>query len=596
MVKYSYQKFFCIIIFLFFFGLYPASAICGNKISAPKNDPLLAAMQTELKRAMKDLKLPEQPTPYFISFFVQESASVSISGRYGAITSSYPKFYPYRTAGVQVRVGDYKFDNTNLPFNKRFGPEDAEELMEAGDWRLYQVPIEGGEASLRAALWIMCDMAYKRAIGDYQKKKVFKATSVDTEESKLDDFYRDTGHISIEDMQEIAIDSKLWEDIIRSATGYLARKTEIMDPAMDFRSDKIVYYYINSEGTVIRASDVYYSVNISAWTRASDGMKVNSFRHYFVRDVKDLPDMKGFMKEAAALEKELSDLRTAEEFKPYTGPAILGPDVAGVFFHEALGHRLEGERQRMPDSGYTFKGKIGEKILPDFLSIIDDPTLATFKGKTLTGYYTYDDEGVAAEKVILVKKGILENYLLSRTPVKGFDKSNGHGRVQGPPWGFFGTTIGRMANLIVDSNKKLGWDDLKSKLIEEARKQGKPYGLIIRRVKGGETNTQASQGFFGGSFQAFKATPVLVYSVDVETGKEKLVRGVELVGTPLVSLEKIIATGDDEDVFNGTCGAESGQIPVSVVSPSILTSQVELQRIGGSPKRLPILPSPFKEK
>jgi predicted Zn-dependent protease len=372
-----------------------------------------------------------------------------------------------------------------------------------------------------------------------------------------------------------------------------------MEPAMNVQAARDVNYYVNTEGTVVRTSLIVYDIMLTAWTRTDDGMKVNNFRHFLVRDPKDLPDLPKLMEEAQALAKELQDLRSAEEFSPYTGPAILGPDVAGVFFHEALGHRLEGERQRMAESGQTFKGKIGEKVLSEQITVIDDPTLGRLKGKSLVGHYRYDDEGVAAQKVTLIEKGVLRNYLMSRTPINGFNRSNGHGRSQNPAYNaYYGHAVGRMANLIVESAKKYGLKKLKAMLIAEAKKQGKPYGLIIRHVQGGDTDTRASGPSSGSGerYQAFRATPVLVYAVDVKTGKERLVRGVELVGTPLTSLEKVIAAGDDTEVFNGACGAESGWVPVSVVSPSILTAQVELQRTGGTPRRLPILPSPFMEK
>ena len=574
--------------------LIPLHGKSADKGTEVKKDPLLIAMQTELKRAQKNLRLPGQPAPYFIEFWIQEDVSASLSGKYGAITHAHPDLHPHRTAAVQVRVGSYEFDNANLSWKSRFDRDSYEDFLAESDWQLSQVPIEGNGASLRAALWLMSDMAYKRAIGDYQKKKTLQATGIEKE--KINDFSREKPSVFIAPITEVFFQEDIWKSAVREVTGYLATKPEIMEPSMEVEARRTINYFMNTEGTIIRTSDIYYKVDITAWARARDGVKVRSFRHFFVRDAKEVPDTKHLISEAEALAKELAELRTAEEFSPYTGPAILGPDVAGVFFHEALGHRLEGERQRMSESGQTYKGKIGEKILSEFLTISDNPTLERFDGKTLAGYYPYDDEGVAAQKVLLIENGTLKNYLMSRMPVKGFNRSNGHGRSQGPGANsLYGHAVGRMANLVVESTKKLSWQKLKSMLMEEAKKQGKPYGLIIRRIKGGETNTQASQGLDGGNFQAFKATPVLVYAVDVETGQERLVRGVELVGTPLVSLEKIIATGDDADVFNGICGAESGQVPVSVVSPSILTAQVELQRVSGSPKRPPILPSPFQE-
>lgn len=567
-----------------------------DTLSELKKDPLLSAMQDELMRAQRDLRLPGQPAPYFIEYWVQESVSATLSGKYGSITHSHPDLHPQRLAGVQIRIGDRELDNTNLPLKVRFGPTDYAEYMEENDWRLMQVPIEGSGASLRAALWLMSDMSYKRALGDYQKKKMLVATGV--QQDKIDDFSHEKPEVVIEPIKEvgIAVNDDAWRTAVRQVTGYLAAKPDIMEPGMEVKASRDINYYLNTEGSVIRTSEVIYDVDISAWTRTTDGMKINDYRHVMVRDAKELPDLKKLLAEAEALATELADLRNAEDFNPYTGPAILGPDVAGVFFHEALGHRLEGERQRMTESGQTFKGKIGEKIVSEQITVIDDPTMERFNGKTLVGHYRYDDEGVAAQKVTLIEKGVLKNYLMSRTPVKGFSKSNGHGRSQNPASNsLYGHAVGRMANLIVESTNALNAKKLKAMLIREAKKQGKQYGLIIKRVKGGDTDTQTSS-VISGNYQAFRATPVLVYAVDVNTGIERLVRGVELVGTPLSSLERIVATGDDSELFNGACGAESGWVPVSVVSPSILTAQVELQRTGGTPKKAPILMSPFQEK
>jgi TldD protein len=575
----------------------PFTGKADDKMSEINKDPLLSAMRAELARAQKELRLPDQPAPYFIEYWVQESVSATLSGKYGGITYSQPDLRPVRYAGAQVRVGDYSLDNTNLPLSQRFDQSNYADYMEENDWRLRTVPIDGDEASFRAALWMLSDTAYKRAIGDFQKKKTLLATGI--EQDKAEDFTREKPEIVFDPISDIGVDlgSDAWKDAVRKVTGYLAGQPNIMEPGMDIRASRDVNYYVNTEGAVARTSVVVYNIEITAWTRTGDGMKLNDFRHFMVSDPKELPDLAKLMAEAKALALELADLRSAEEFSPYTGPAILGPDVAGVFFHEALGHRLEGERQRMAESGQTFKGKIGEKILSEQITVIDDPTLGKFNGKSLAGHYQYDDEGVAARKVTLIEKGTLKNYLMSRTPINGFNRSNGHGRSQNPAYNaYYGHAVGRMANLIVESENKHSLKKLKAMLIAEAKKQGKPYGLIIRRVKGGDTDTQASGPSGSGEhYQAFRATPALVYAVDVKTGRERLVRGVELVGTPLSSLERVIAAGDDADVFNGVCGAESGWVPVSVVSPSILTAQVELQRTGGTPKRSPILRSPFLE-
>jgi predicted Zn-dependent protease len=280
--------------------------------------------------------------------------------------------------------------------------------------------------------------------------------------------------------------------------------------------------------------------------------------------------------------EETLEIRKAEVLSPVNVPAILEPEAAGVVFHEAVGHRLEGERQIDDKEGQTFKERIGEKIIPSFLSIIDDPRMRSFNGTNLIGYYSFDDQGVPGQRTLLVEKGILRSFLLSRTPVDGFYKSNGHGRAS-----YGRAPMARMGNLIIKSDKEYSREKLKKLLLEEVRRQNKPFGLIIKRMVGGETNTSSYD------FQAFKATPLVIYKVDPRTGKETLVRGVEIVGTPLVSISKIVATGNDYAVFNGFCGAESGYIPVSTIAPSVLVSEIELQRISDQKEKLPLLPPPF---
>jgi predicted Zn-dependent protease len=214
--------------------------------------------------------------------------------------------------------------------------------------------------------------------------------------------------------------------------------------------------------------------------------------------------------------------------------------------------------------------------------VSDDPTLAATASGTLNGHYAFDDQGVPAQRVALVRDGVLESYLLSRKPVKPFVRSNGHGRAQGGR-----SPAARMATLVVESRKALGHEELKRQLLTEVRRQGRPYGLLIQDISGGNTNTS------GFGYQAFKGTPRLVYRVDAQTGKEELVRGVELVGTPLASVNRILATGDASRVFNGFCGAESGFVPVSTIAPALLVQEIELQRVARQNERGAVLPSPW---
>ncbi len=278
---------------------------------------------------------------------------------------------------------------------------------------------------------------------------------------------------------------------------------------------------------------------------------------------------------------DLRDLRKAPVAEPYDGPALLSGRAAAVFFHEVLGHRMEGHRQKDEDEGQTFTKKVNQEVLPTFLSVTDDPTIHDLGGVKLSGFYEYDNEGTPAQRVEVIKDGILKNFLMSRMPIKDFSVSNGHGRNQP---GVMPT--GRQGNLIVTSTKSVPEAQMRQKLIDEVKKQGKPYGLYFDDIQGGFTLTTRSLP------QAFQVLPVIVYRVYADGRPDELVRGVDIVGTPLAALTRIVTTGDQQHVFNGVCGAESGSVPVSAVAPAMLFSEMEVQKRAHSHERPPILPPP----
>jgi predicted Zn-dependent protease len=313
-------------------------------------------------------------------------------------------------------------------------------------------------------------------------------------------------------------------------------------------------------------------------------MGLYRYENFDVDKMEDLPSDEKINQAIQVLIGELLSLRKAPLVEPYTGPAILINRASGVFFHEIFGHRIEGHRQKSEMEGQTFTKKVSEKILPGFISVYDDPTLKEFNGTFLRGYYDYDDEGIKSQKVTVVKNGVLKNFLMSRSPIKNFPKSNGHGRRE-----HSNTCVSRQGNLIILSDSTVTYPRLRELLIEECKKQGKPYGLIFSDIAGGYTTT----GRWGA--QTFKVLPLLVYRVYTDGRADEVVRGVDIVGTPLTSFSKIILTGDDYGVFNGTCGAESGMVPVSGVSPSILVSEIEVEKKYKQQDRPPILPSPAHE-
>ena len=298
-------------------------------------------------------------------------------------------------------------------------------------------------------------------------------------------------------------------------------------------------------------------------------------------DAKRLPSEADMKTAAEKLAKEVESLLNAPVAEPYVGPAIFSGRASGVFFHEIFGHRIEGHRQKNEAEGQTFTKSVGEQVLPKFISVSFDPTVKQIGGVDLNGWYSYDDEGVAAQTVTAVDKGVLKSFLMSRTPIDGFNASNGHGRKQ-PGL----EVVSRQSNLIVKSENSVPDAKLREMLIAEVKRQNKPYGLYFQDITSGYTTTQRA------GMQAFKVIPVIVYRVYADGRPDELIRGADMVGTPLASFSKILATSDKTEVFNGYCGAESGYVPVSAVSPAVLVSEIEIEKMEKSQDRPPILPPP----
>ena len=536
---------------------------------------IISIMGKELSRSMSKLRAENFESPYFISYLLRDIESFTVSGKYGAVNSKSSN--RKRSLDIDVRVGNYDFDSSSP------ATEDTGWDPDSSHYEIYNyldAPLDNDEDAIRNSLWLLTDFKYKEALSMYLKKKGKKIFEVE-KKVFIPDFSKEKAYIFFDKENNFVIPKDEWEKIVKDESLEFKKYREIYDSDISIEAKKISKYFINSEGSELFIQQPVIALGISAKTRAGDGMELDNSKYFYFRNPSQFPGREKIREEIKEIISNLLLLRKSETIEPYTGPAILAPQVTGVFFHEAIGHRLEGERQKSEKEGQTFKGRIGEKIIPTFLTVEDDPTFQEFKGTPLNGYYKYDDEGIPSRKVTLIENGILKNFLLSRSPIEGFSKSNGHGRSSSA-----NSPMARMGNIIVRSNKTVTLEELKKLLIEEAKKQNKPFGLIIKDVEGGDTNTQKSD------LQAFRDIPKLVYKVDVNTGAETLVKGVEIIGTPLISIDKIIATADDYEVFNGYCGAESGMVPVSTVAPTVLIKEIELQRSPAKKQKPPILPPP----
>ena len=545
---------------------------------APKDQRLvlLDALKQELVRSKEKLKLPGEDPPYYIRYVIREYDDYDLSARFGALQED--SYQNVRQVSVEVRVGDYHFDNT--------ADDSTEKMFDLDDLDRYDppviAPLDNDLDAMRATLWLQTDAQYKRALSLLHKKRGNRVTRV-VEDESVSSFSKEKSEKAVDKPVAVKLDRSAWGDRLRRVSGLFKAHPDVFDSQAKLSVNHQTRYLVSTEGTELVNERLIYGIHLSATGRAPDGLLVSHFRSFYGASETELPDEKGLAAAAQQLSKDIARLRQAPMMDPFNGPAILLPEAAGVFFHEALGHRLEGERQNDNKEGATFKGQIGKPILPTFLTIMDDPTMRKVGRVSLNGYYGFDDEGVASRPVALVDHGILRNYLKSRTPVKGAPQSNGHGRAEGTL-----DPIGRMGNTIVRSDRRVPYARLKEMLLDEIRRQKKSFGLIIADISGGQTNTTTYD------FQAFKGMPRIVYRVDGKTGKEELVRGVEFVGTPIGSLNRIVAASDTAGVFNGFCGAESGFVPVSTVAPAVLISEIELQRTRRAMERPPILPAPWR--
>jgi TldD protein len=533
-----------------------------------KRSPLLAALQAELDRSMKTLGTLDPPA-YYMGYTITETQRVDVSGSNGALLNSNEA--RNRWLEVSVRTGSYDLDSSHKV---------GERQMQSGGPGT-SVPIDDDAEVVRRAIWLETDRQYRAASQALIKIKTGKEVKVETTEGRAPDFSREQPHTSIGPQVSITVDRKPWEEKVRAYTKAFRESTSIINSIVTFSGQAQNAYQVTSEGTQLQFGQIRYRLELFIQGKAPDGMDIDRYYNFDWVDPKDAPDDKAVYAAEATMRKELEGLVAAPINDPTVGPALLTGRAAAVFFHEVFGHRAEGHRQKDVTEGQTFSKKVGEQILPEFLSITDDTTMKKLGGQDLLGYFQFDDEGEPAQRVTLVDRGVLKNFEMSRSPLVGFPHSNGHGRRQ-----LGATPVSRQGNLIVQSSKMVTNEQLRAKLIELIKAQGKQFGLLIDDIAGGFTFTGRGQP------QAFQVLPLVVYKVYADGRPDELVRGVDIVGTPLAALTKIVATGDTPEVFNGYCGAESGSVPVSAASPAILTSELEVQKKESSTDRPPILPPP----
>ena len=542
-------------------------------------DPLLNIVETELHREVSEFSKASQP-PYYISYRVHDIHSATVRSSFGSLIDSNTDHS--RMMVTDCKVGDYSFDDSHpVTGYDRF--DYPQGYYSPRDGR-NELALDNNEKAIALALWQSTQNAYRRALSKFN---ALKNSELVKTEKPVADFSKEKPVVSIDPpIAELStlFDQKDWERRIRKFSEPFLRNENIVDADayLSFGTER--KYFISSEGSRIVQNRTFAYLFINASVLAEDGDVLPLHVSYFAFDPKDLPADDVIMKDVDAMMTKLDKLRTAPVAEPYTGPAILHARAAGVFFHEIFGHRIEGHRLKDEMDGQTFKTRVEDLVLPKSLNIVSDPTLATFNGHALNGHYRFDDEGVQARKVSVVQNGVLQNFLMSRTPIENFSASNGHGRAE-PGL----EVVSRQSNLIVESQKPVEMADLRKMLINACKKEKRAYGYLFMDVVGGFTTTQR---FMPNAFNIF---PTEVYRIYVDGRPDELVRGVDLIGTPLAMFAEITAADNNREIFTGFCGAESGSVPVTAIAPSLYVKRIETQKKMTTQVQKTLLKRPSKD-
>lgn len=513
------------------------------------DDALLRAMQEELDRSKARIKMDGAQAPYYLEYRVADVNEYEAHAGFGALTRETRNHMRFLRA--VVRVGDYKDDSY---FGQGQGAADF-------------IGLDDDTLALRHQLWLLTDRAYKEAIEALAAKRAaLKKFQI---EQPVDDFARAPAVQLVSPVVKLDADPQPWRKAVVDATALYRKYPDIQGLEAFAVLSALNEYFVNSEGTVTRQGKNFYRLGLSAYTQAPDGLYLYRSPSYASSRLEELPAPQRFVALADGVLEGLVKLRDAPVVEEeYRGPVMFVPDAANDVVAALVGRNVLGHRPRPGANARTtgeYASSFKSRVLPEFVSVTDDPTLAEFKGQTLIGHYEIDAEGVKAQPVKVIENGILTNYLLGRQPIRDFPNSNGHARasISGPPSPSLG-------NLILTSSHPVSRDDLKKKMLDICHEQGKPYGYLVRTV--------ASSNLY----------PLVIYRVWEKDGHEELVRGAVFQELDTRALRNnLIALGDDAEPSNTILGIAS-----AVISPSLLFDELEVKRTETGKEKLPEYPAP----
>ncbi len=521
--------------------------------TAAKGDGLLEALLTELDRSKTQLKMDQVQTPYYIEYRVNELEDIGAEAAFGALREN--QHMHVRVLRVVVRIGDYKQDSY-------FGRGQGESSI---------LPLDNDPIALRHQIWLATDDAYKAA-GQALAEKQAAMKQFSADPNPVDDFAKAPQMIAIEPTASLKIDEAAWKRTLEEVTSLYKEYPDVQSVTASARFSAINEYLVNSEGTVTRSGKTTYNVQLSSSAQAADGMRLSRSPAFMVARPEELPTRDALLGEAKKMLETVVALRQAPIVEEeYRGPVLFAADAGNDIVASLIGQNVLGQKPQLGKPNRTtgaFATSYKTRVLPNFLSVVDDPTLKDFHGKSLVGSYAVDSEGVKAQAVDTIENGMLTNYLLGRQPIRDFSTSNGHGRAA--PGSFPGPSLGV---LLVKSSEAQSPDELKKRVIQMVADQGKAYAYRVETL--GPANS-----------------PRLLYRVYAKDGHEELVRGAVFSELDIRALRSdLIAVGNDPLVSNRVGGA-----PTTIISPSLLFDELEVKRADTSKDKLPDYPPPPLKK
>jgi TldD protein len=569
----------------------PVSAPASSAALASPGDPVLQAMKDEMDRARK-LTISNLEAPYFIQYVIDEDDNFGVTANLGGLlTRRHDKF---RSPEVRVRVGDYKFDNTNFAgggfgFGSRYDLE--------------RFPLENAYPVLRRYLWLETDSAYKGSVEAISRKRA--ALRNLTQSEQLNDFSHAEPVRLVRDFSKPAIDEETWAKRARALSAIFVRYPDVKNSSIELESSVGGYYLVNSEGSEVRQPENVTYLRARALAQAPDGMAVRDAVTFHALDAARMPNDAELTRGVTALAENVMALSHAPKGEDYSGPVLFEGQAGAQILAEVLGRNLALGRKPAGDGGRggggfqnsELEGRVGARVLPESFEVLDDPTQKEWRGRPLFGSYEVDRDGVMAKPVRLIEKGVLKNYLLTRQPVRGYEGSNGHARLPGP----YGANAATIGNLFISSTDTVPAAELKKKLIELCKARSKPYGMIVRKMDfpSSASTAEVRQLLSGQQGGRPVSLPILLYRVYPD-GHEELVRGMKFRGLNARSLKDILAAGDDSAAFEfldntapfAMMGGGGFTAETCVVAPSVLIDDLELHPVEEELPKLPLVSAP----